>query len=494
MDLISQSFLGALAEGIVIQTAEGDITLCNPAAERILGLTKEQMLGKTSIDPSWRSIHEDGSLFPGDTHPSMVTLRTGQALRNVIMGVHKPDGTLTWISINSEPIFENSTKKPTAVVASFVDITEIKQTSLRFQAIFNSMYQFIGLMEPDGTLIEANRTALEFAGIRAEEVIGKKFWDTYWWSTTTETRQKLQESVQRAARGEFIRYDVEVRGGGDSLVMIDFSIKPVFNEKQEVVMLIPEGRDISDQKKMERLLQETNQTLERKAQALETSNKELEHFAYVASHDLQEPLRTITNFMQLLVRKYETHLPDEALQYVTRVANAASRMKTLILDLLEYARIGQHADALEWVDCNDLVRTVIANAEGYSKETNGEIRFSDLPTIRSFRPLLMQLFQNLIGNGLKYNKSQTPQVEISCSEMLSEWKFCVKDNGIGIDPEFNEKIFIIFQRLHSREEFSGTGIGLSICRKIVEQHEGRIWVESAPGQGSAFFFTISKHL
>jgi len=492
MDLISQSFLEALAEGITIQTTDGDITLCNPAAERMLGLTRAQMLGKNSIDPLWRCIHEDGSPFPGETHPSMVTLQTGKPLRNVIMGVHKPDGSLTWISINSQPIYEEGSQKPTSVVTSFADITEIKQTSMRFQAIFNSMYQFIGLMETDGTLIEANQTALLFAGLQPQDVIGKKFWDTYWWLTTPETQQTLKDSVQRAARGEFIRYDVEVRGAGDALVSIDFSIKPVFNEKNEVVMLIPEGRDISEQKQMERLLQETNLTLERKALALEASNKELEQFAYVASHDLQEPLRTITNFMQLLVRKYETALPDEALQYVIVVVNAASRMKTLILDLLQYARIGQKADALEWVDCNELLETVSANFAGLCTDAN--ILFSDMPTVKGIRPLLLQLFQNLIGNGLKYNKSQRPQVEISYVDKPAEWEFCLKDNGLGIEPQFYEKIFVIFQRLHSREEFSGTGMGLAICRKIVEQHQGRIWVDSTPGEGSSFFFTLSKNL
>lgn len=623
------TFLSTLADGMIVHNYT-DIIMSNPAVERMLGITTEQLMRRAPIDPQWRCIHEDGSPFPFETHPSAITLQTGKALRGVIMGVYKADGSLTWISINSEPIFEQEGSTPTAVVVSFSDITELKKAeqaikdteqrwhlalegsgigvwdwkpqvpeiymspqhrqlldlddqenhsdfsfwndlihpddqqgviealekhmsghtqnyrtehrirkkdgsyrwvlnrgsvverdasgqairmvgtttdiserkriekaekniSQRFVAIFNSMYQFIGLLEPNGTLIESNQTALAFAGATAEETIGKPFWEAPWFAHSAELQQEVREDVRKAARGEFVRHEIEISGKDDRRIIIDFSLKPVWDDKGRVILLIPEGRDITSLKQTEQLLQEANDKLAKRAEALAVSNAELERFAYVASHDLQEPLRTVNMFLELLERKYSDRLDDNGRRYITTVKRAADRMKNLIQDLLQYARIGNLNTEVRTIDCNALVASVVEAFQKAISEKGAQIVVHDLPTIKGEDSMMFVLFQNLIGNGLKYNSSPQPMVEVGCHEENNNWVFFVKDNGIGIEEAYFEKIFVIFQRLHKKDEFSGTGIGLAICKRIVERHRGKIWLESGPG-GTTFFFSISKKL
>ncbi|HEV7351320.1 PAS domain S-box protein [Telluribacter sp.] len=623
------TFLSTLAEGMIVHT-HTDLVLCNPAVERIIGLSSEQLLGREPIDPRWHCIHEDGSPFPFETHPSVITLQTGQALRGVIMGVYQIDGSLTWISINSEPVFEPGANTPTAVVVSFSDITglikaeqAIKETeqrwhlalegsgigvwdwkpqtqeiymspqhlqllglpgnhttldmnewtrlihpddvqlvvstlekhltgddnyyrtehrirqkngtyrwvlnrgsvverdaqgqalrmigtttdiserkriekaetkiSQRFIAIFNSMYQFIGLLEPNGTIIEANETALVFAGVGAGDVIGKPLWEGPWFSYSDDLQKEIEADVRKAAQGEFIRREIQIVGKDEQRLFIDFSLKPVWDDKGKVILLIPEGRDITGLKQTEQLLQEANEKLAKRAEALAVSNAELERFAYVASHDLQEPLRTVNMFLELLEKKYSDRLDDNGRRYILTVKRAAERMKNLIQDLLQYARIGNMNTEVRPINSKVLVQSVVEAFQKSIIEKSAEVIVHDLPNIKGEDAMIYVLFQNLIGNGLKYNTSQRPVVEVGSSEEGGKWVFYVKDNGIGIEEEYFEKIFVIFQRLHKKDEYSGTGIGLAICKRIVERHQGHIWLESGP-YGTTFYFSINKKL
>jgi signal transduction histidine kinase len=232
------------------------------------------------------------------------------------------------------------------------------------------------------------------------------------------------------------------------------------------------------------------QALETTAADLRRSNAELEQFAYVASHDLQEPLRMISSYIQLLQRRYQGQLDAKADTFIGFAVDGVTRMQRLINDLLAYSRVGTHGAPLVPTDCGEVVAGAIAALGAPIAETGARVIYGELPTVLADATQLGQLFQNLIGNALKFCTGVTPEITISAERAGGEWLFRVRDNGIGIDPAYAERIFIIFQRLHSREEYPGTGIGLAICKKIVERHGGRIWVESQPGQGATFTFSL----
>lgn len=243
---------------------------------------------------------------------------------------------------------------------------------------------------------------------------------------------------------------------------------------------------------LEELVAERTAELQQMTSALARSNAELEQFAYVASHDLREPLRMVTSFVQLIEQKYQDKLDADGTQYIRFVVDGARRMDGLINDLLEYARVGTHAKEFTAVDCNAAVQVALKNLDVAIRENHAAITVAGLlPTVEGDDVQLTQLFQNLIANGIKFRRAdEPPRIEIAAVRDRNEWVFSVRDNGIGIEPKFFERIFVIFQRLHARDEYSGTGIGLAVCKKIVERHGGRIWVESEPGQGSTFYFIL----
>jgi light-regulated signal transduction histidine kinase (bacteriophytochrome) len=217
---------------------------------------------------------------------------------------------------------------------------------------------------------------------------------------------------------------------------------------------------------------------------------ELEQFAYVASHDLQEPLRMITGYTQLLEKRYGDKLDQSAKEYIGFAVDGAKRMQGLIHDLLTYSRVGSKGKAFAWTDCEAVLEKVLAGLQVAVTECGARVTHDPLPTVLGDDIQLGQLLQNLIGNAIKYRDSRLPEVHVSCRQQEADWVFSVRDNGIGIGAQYGERIFQIFQRLHTRSEYEGTGIGLALCKKIVDRHGGRIWVESELGKGSTFYFTI----
>lgn len=238
--------------------------------------------------------------------------------------------------------------------------------------------------------------------------------------------------------------------------------------------------------------QQTEQALQKANQELAKSNAELEQFAYVTSHDLQAPLATIVSYAQLLQQSYESKLDNQANEYINYIVNGCSRMQDLIEDLLAYSRVEKNQKTFSVVDINNIIDTACSNLQSTIHRNHATIIYHNLPTVMGDSSQLLQLFQNLIDNSIKYRREEPPKIEISVEPKENEYLFIVKDNGIGIDSKYFEKIFQIFQRLHSSQEYSGTGIGLAICQKIVELHGGRIWVESQLGEGTTFYFTINS--
>jgi signal transduction histidine kinase len=242
---------------------------------------------------------------------------------------------------------------------------------------------------------------------------------------------------------------------------------------------------------MAEALQERDRELEAQTEELERSNEELEQFAYIASHDLQEPLRMISSYTQLLAKRYKDQLDGDANEFINYAVDGANRMQVLINDLLSYSRVGTKGEEFSHVDLNSVLDAVKANLKGVIEETGAVIKYSKLPTVMADNSQMIQLFQNLIGNAVKFRREGvTPEIEITSKKEGNLFRFVVKDNGIGIDKKYLDRIFVIFQRLHTKEEFPGTGIGLAICKKIVERHGGEISVESAEGKGSDFTFTL----
>ncbi len=227
-----------------------------------------------------------------------------------------------------------------------------------------------------------------------------------------------------------------------------------------------------------------------RTEELTRSNKDLEQFAYVASHDLQEPLRAVGGFTELLNRRLKEKTDERSQEYMRFVIDGVVRMQSLISGLLEYSRIGTRGKTPEPINIIASIDRAIMNLHAAIRESSAEITIDSLPTVNADATQMAQVFQNLLGNAIKFRGEQPLKIHISATRDTDFWRFAVKDNGIGINPQYSERIFLIFQRLHTREKYPGTGIGLALCKKIVERHGGKIWVESMPGLGSTFYFTI----
>jgi signal transduction histidine kinase len=287
----------------------------------------------------------------------------------------------------------------------------------------------------------------------------------------------------------------EILESARSVARGDFSRKAKAFSKDEIGILANNFNTMAEElEKLQQEIREANTNLERKVEQrtaeLEIKNKELEQFAYVASHDLQEPLRTTSSFVELLRKQYYDKLDAHANRYIDYILQASDRMKTLIKDLLDYSRLGREKK-LEEADCNALLSEVLADLDKVIKENGAHITAEPLPVIKAFKTEIKLVFQNLISNSIKFRKqNEPPVIHISAHHQPGAWQFSFADNGIGIGKQHQERIFIIFQRLHNRTDYEGSGIGLAHCKKVVELHGGKIWVDSEPGKGSTFHFTI----
>jgi PAS domain S-box-containing protein len=289
-----------------------------------------------------------------------------------------------------------------------------------------------------------------------------------------EERDSLIQQLRE--HGTIQNYELVVRIKSGETRNIVISMEPILYNEQECILSV--FIDISERKKME--------------QELQRSNAELAQFAYIASHDLQEPLRAVAGMVQLLGQRYQGKLDARADEYIELAVDASTRMQKLINDLLSYSRVDRNGKSFESINAEALLNIALANLQVAIQESNATVTHDALPTIFSDSSQLTQVFQNLIGNAIKFRGERPLQIHIGVHETDNTWRFEVRDNGIGIEPQYYERIFLVFQRLHTRREYPGTGIGLSLCKKIVERHGGRIWVESEPGQGSTFYFTIPQ--
>jgi PAS domain S-box-containing protein len=266
--------------------------------------------------------------------------------------------------------------------------------------------------------------------------------------------------------------------------------RPIRDETGQIVRWFGVAINIEAIKRAEEALRRVNEKLQEQAEELVATNKDLEQFAYVASHDLQEPLRAVGGFVTLLQQRYRGQLDEKADSYINAAVEGATRMQALINGLLEYSRVGTRGNVPAPAPAGDALQQALANLQTLIQESDAVLTADPLPVVQADAHQLTHVFQNLIANAIKFRGERAPEIQVGARRQEAAWLFWVRDNGIGIDPQYNERIFVIFQRLHTRTQYPGTGIGLSICKRIVERHGGRIWVESQPGRGSTFYFTL----
>lgn len=353
-----------------------------------------------------------------------------------------------------------------------------------FRSLLEAAPDAILVIERSGHIVVANARSSAIFGWQPGELVGQLIEvlvPDYIRPRHAALRDGYFDSPHTRPMG--IGLDLVAARRDGSTIPVEISLSPFeFEERQCAIAIV---RDVTETRRLDRELKHFNQELKR-------SNEELEQFAYVASHDLQEPLRMVTGYTQLLKRRYADKLDHEANEFIDYAVDGVKRMQALINDLLAYSRLSSRGKAFELVDVNEVFRQVCATLRLAIEESRARVTSTPLPTLMGDRSQLTQLLQNLLSNSLKFRRDGAePAIAVSSTREGELWRFSVADNGIGIDAAYAEKIFVIFQRLHTRERYPGTGIGLALCKKIVERHGGEIWFESVLGEGTTFFFTLS---
>lgn len=478
-----------IADGIVLNDENTMVLYQSPSVTRILGYTFEERQRKAVLNyvhpddkNGFMKFYEELAFQPGQPLPFQFRFR------------HK-NGHYVWL----EGVVTNllHDRNVNGYVANYRDISERKtaEESLRqerylLRTLIDNLPDYIYIKDTEFRHIINNKANVDLIGATSEaETIGKTVLDYF----------------DAEIAGRFMEDDRKVLAYGQPVLNLEEQIIDHSNEvrwlltskiplveQDEIVGLIGVSRDITELKKTEQVLKDLNASLSDQASRLAASNAELERFAYVASHDLQEPLRMVRSFLQLLKKKCEDQIDAGSHQYIDFAVEGAERMKQLITDLLEYSRVGVVKERLEPVDMNAVVQRTLEVLYEPIATSRATFKIGLLPTVLGVKTQLSRVIQNLISNAIKYSGNASPEISIESTDETAHWKFSVSDKGIGIDPRFFDKIFVIFQRLNNENETKGTGIGLAICKKIVESHGGRIWVESKPEAGSVFHFTISK--
>lgn len=412
-----------------------------------------------------------------------------------------PDGRLHWLLVHVRIVFlgEGDDRRAVVGYGTSQDITPQKLVDEQLRLRSEELARIVDMLpaaiwiadDSACTQIRGNRYANDLLNVAPDTNVSQSVGS----GSPVRLRQFSEGRelgpddlpMQKAAATGEPQVDFELhieRPDGGNVILLGGAV-PLFDPGGSPRGAVAAFHDVTGRKRAEYELYRTVEELRR-------SNAELEQFAYVASHDLQEPLRALTGMVQLLQQRYKGKLDARADEYINLAVDAAGRMQGLISALLAFSRVDRYGGPIEAVDMNAVLGSALANLQVAIREANVSVTQDPLPRVAADGPQITQVFQNLIGNAIKFRSAVAPQIHVGAVSLPEAWQFSVRDNGIGIDPEHAERIFLIFQRLHSRREYPGTGIGLALCKKIVERHGGKIWVESQPGAGATFYFTLPK--
>ncbi len=456
----------------------GRWTYVSPQIQLLLGFAPQEWMDDPDL---WfRQLHPDDR-----AHVLVAEARcreTGTPLRCDYRMLAR-DGRVVWFS-DEATVVRSAEGQALFLQGILLDITErhraeeaLHQSEERFRHLFEGSPDPIFVEDLQGNVRDANPAAARLHGVDREALVGKNVVDL----VPPELKDHVIRGRAGMVNGEAGHIESLSLGAGGRIIPVEIRTSSIDYLGQPAILL--HVRDITERKQAEQELKNT-------AAALERSNKELEVFAYVASHDLQEPLRAIAGCVQILQQRYKGKIDERADELIKHVVDGATRMQALINDLLHYSRVDTRGKPFVPTHCEEVITDALSNLEVAIQENAAKVTHDRLPEVTADPTQLTQLLQNLIGNAIKYHGERAPAVHVGVQRLDGEWQFSVRDNGIGIEPEYFERIFGIFQRLHTRQEYAGTGIGLAVCKKIVERHGGRIWLESAPGQGTTFLFTL----
>ena len=498
---------------IIVWDPSFKITRFNHAFERLTGLRAAEALDK-QLD----------TLFPEESRDTFLEYisRTisGERWEVVEIPIKNIDGSVRTVLWNSANIYDKDGTAVIATIAQGQDITDRKQAEWALRETKDYLENLIDyanapiiVWDPTFRITRFNHAFERLTGLDARDVHGKPL-DTLFPEMSKEDSLEYIKRTLSGERWEVVEIPIKNIDGSVRTVLWN-SANIYDKDGTTALATIAQGQDITERKRAEEGLRKARDELEQRVQErtadltkasmelearaqelakktedLIRSNSELEQFAYVASHDLQEPLRMISSYVQLLSRRYEGKLDKDADDFIAYAVEGTKRMQQLINDLLAYSRVGTRGKPPVPTDFEDVFSEATANLKMATEEADAVVTHDQLPTAMADKLQMVQLFQNLIGNAIKFRGKDVPRVHVSAKQEGELWVFSVRDNGIGIDPQFHDRIFTIFQRLHGRDEYPGTGIGLAVSKKIVERHGGRIWLESELGKGTTFFFTV----
>ncbi|MBN2610478.1 MAG: PAS domain S-box protein [Bacteroidales bacterium] len=444
------------------------------SVENLTGYTEQDFLAQ---NPDWFDIvHPQDLKSIINKYPSEVFLTPGYTAERKYRIIRK-NGEVRWVHDVVHTQFDEN-NLPEFINGVVLDITASKQTEEEFETLFNLSSDLICIASLEGYFLKMNPAFNELLGYSDKELKSRPYIDFIIEEDKQKTLDVITEELRKGKT--VINFQNRYRCKDGHIIWLDWNSKPI----PELDMTFAVARDITSQKQSE-------DDLNRMMQELERSNRDLEEFAYVASHDLQEPLRNIKSFTELFANRFKSQIDETADKYINYIIDGTARMQKLISDLLSLSRITTKGKAFEMTDIGECIRKALENIDLQIKENNATIEYGEMPTMLVDSSQIVQLFQNLLSNAIKFRKKESdPVISIEVKEKPRFWQFKVRDNGIGMEMKYADRIFVIFQRLHTRTEYPGTGIGLAICKKIVERHGGQIKVKSAPGKGSAFKFTL----
>ncbi|HXM12181.1 MAG TPA: PAS domain S-box protein [Terriglobales bacterium] len=481
-----RGLLEAAPDAMVVVNPAGEIVLLNVQAEKQFGYNRDELVGQQV-----KNIIPEGfaERLIADGTRSAAEALAQQIGTGIELNGRRRDGSEFPIEIMLSPLESAEGVLVTAAIRNITTRrdaeTHLAQMESRYRGLLEAAPDAMVVVNPAGEIVLLNVQAEKQFGYHRDELLGQKVKNII---PEGFAERLIADGTRSAAEAlaQQIGTGIELNGRrkNGSEFPIEIMLSPL--ENAEGVLVTAAIRNITERKISEEHLVKTVGELKR-------SNDELQQFAYVSSHDLQEPLRMVTSYTQLLAGRYKGRLDSDADEFIAFAVDGCNRMQGLIKDLLAYSRAGTNGKVLREVSAENALKEALANLRATIDQSSAVVTHDALPDIRTDETQLTQVFQNLVGNAIKYHGTEVPHVHVSATKNGgNEWTFSVRDNGLGIDPQYFDRIFIIFQRLHGRDEFEGTGIGLAICKKILERLGGRIWVESQPEKGSTFYFALPE--